>query len=193
METPLSFWIGFHVGVLSVLAIDLFRKVKVVTLREAAIWSSVWVILSLGFNGLVWHWKGSEKAIEFFTGYIIEYSLSIDNILVFVLVLSYFHVPQEYQHRVLFWGIFGAIVLRGVMIALGVVLVERFEWILYVFGAFLVFTGIKMLVQKEAHPDLEKNPLLRLCRRLLPMTSDYVDSKFLVRSNGAWLFTQLAL
>jgi len=195
METPLSFWIAFHVGVLIVISIDLFmfRKAHAVALREALIWSVVWVVLSLGFNGLVWHRMGSEKALEFFTGYIIEYSLSVDNILVFVLILSYFRVPPEYQHRVLFWGIFGAIVLRGMMIALGVALVERFEWILYIFGAFLLFTGIKILVQKEEHVDLEKNPVLRLCRRFLPVTPDYVGAKFFVRRDGRWFLTPLAL
>ncbi len=195
METPLSFWIGFHVGVLIVISIDLFmfRKAHAVALREASIWSVVWVVLSLGFNGLVWHRMGSEKALEFFTGYIIEYSLSVDNILVFVLILSYFRVPPEYQHRVIFWGIFGAIVLRGMMIAMGVALVERFEWILYIFGAFLLFTGIKILVQKEEHVDLEKNPILRLCRRFLPVTPDYVGAKFFVRRDGRWFLTPLAL
>jgi len=193
METPLSFWIGFHVGVLTVLAIDLFRKAEKVTMKEAAIWSGAWVVLSLGFNAWLWRWRGGEKALEFFTGYIIEYSLSVDNILVFVLILEYFRVPSEYQHRVLFWGVFGAIVLRGVMIGLGVALVERFEWILYLFGAFLVFTGIKMLVQKEERVDLEKNPVLRLCRKFLPVTPDYVGAKFLVRRNGRRIFTPLAL
>jgi tellurite resistance protein TerC len=193
METPLSFWIAFHVGVVAVLAVDLWRKPGAVSFREAGTWSAIWVALSLGFNAVVWWTRGPDRALEFLTGYIVEYSLSVDNILVFVLVMNYFRVPGAYQHRVLFWGVFGAIVLRGAMIALGVVLVERFHWVLYLFGVFLVFTGIKMLVSRDEGVDLENNGVLRFCKRWMPLTRDYVGAKFLAREGGRWLFTPLAL
>ncbi len=147
MHTNLWFWIAFNAGVLSVLAIDLFgfqRKAHAPSTKEAAIWTVVWVALSLGFNALIWYWEGHAKALEFLTGYLVEYSLSVDNIFVFVLVFSYFAVPAAFQHRVLFWGILSALILRGVMIGVGVALVETFHWVLYLFGAFLIFTGIKM-------------------------------------------------
>lgn len=193
METPLSFWIAFHIGVIAVLAVDLCRKEGAVSFREAGIWSAVWVALSLGFNALVWHLEGPGKALEFLTGYIVEYSLSVDNILVFVLVMSYFRVPPIHQHRVLFWGVFGAIVLRGAMIAVGVALVHRFQWLLYVFGAFLVFTGIKMYFSSDEGVDLENNAILRWCKRVMPVTPDYVGAKFIVRRGASWAFTPLAL
>src|SRR6267143_1328662 len=139
MHTNLWFWIAFNAGVLSVLAIDLFgfqRKAHAPSTKEAAIWTAVWVVLSLGFNALIWYWEGYAKALEFLAGYLVEYSLSVDNIFVFVLVFSYFAVPAAYQHRVLFWGILSALILRGVMIGVGVALVETFHWVLYLFDAF---------------------------------------------------------
>src|SRR6266446_9021268 len=152
MHTNLWFWIAFNAGVLSVLAIDLFgfqRNAHAPSTKEAAIWTVVWVALSLGFNALIWHWEGHAKALEFLTGYMVEYSLSVDNIFVFVLIFSYFAVPAAYQHRVLFWGILSALILRGVMIGVGVALVEAFHWALYLFGAFLVFTGLKMSFSRK--------------------------------------------
>lgn len=193
METPLSFWILFHVVAFAVLAVDLYRKPGVVSFREAGIWCAVWVLLSLGFCAVVWQFKSPQKAIEFLTGYVIEYSLSLDNVLVFVLVMEYFRVPAAHQHRVIFWGVFGAIVLRGGMIALGVALVQRFHWVLYFFGAFLVFTGIKMLVSRDAEVDLANNRILNLCKRWMPLTSDYRGAKFAVVEGGRLLFTPLAL
>ena len=193
METPLIFWIAFHVGVFAVLAVDLCRKPGAVSYREAGIWSAIWVALSLGFNAVVWRLKGPDKALEFLTGYLVEYSLSVDNVLVFVLVMEYFRVPAAYQHRVLFWGVFGAIVLRGAMIAVGVVLVHQFQWVLYVFGAFLVFTGIKMFFSGDEGVDLENNGILRWCKRIMPVTHDYVGAKFIVRNGAFWAFTPLAL
>src|ERR1043166_4044033 len=157
--TPLIFWVAFHVGVLAVLAVDLFvfhRKARPVTLKEASTWTAVWVTLSLIFNGWVWHWKGPDRGVEFLTGYIIEYSLSMDNILVFVVVMSYFRVPAEYQHRVLFWGVIGAFILRGIMIGLGVAIVHTFHWVLYLFSAFLVYTGFKLLFHQEEEVEMEK-------------------------------------
>ncbi|MDD2709565.1 MAG: TerC family protein [Verrucomicrobiae bacterium] len=194
MTTPLKFWIFFHIGVFAILAFDLFRKTKTVSFKEASFWSILWVSLSLGFNGLLWHWKGADKALEFFTGYVIEYSLSVDNIFVFVLIFSYFKVPGEYQHRVLFWGVAGALVMRGIMIGVGSALVERFHWILYLFGAFLVFTGIKMIFHKEDDAvNMEGNPLVRLCRRFLPISAKDNGPRFLARENGKWTLTPLAL
>ena len=193
---PLWFWIAFHVGVFVVLAIDLVgfnRKAHVVTIKEATAWSITWVLLSLSFNLLVWKLKGPEAALEFFTGYLIEYSLSVDNIFVFVLIFSYFQVPKKYQHRVLVWGILGALVMRGIMIWLGVALVERFHFVLYIFGAFLVITGIRMLVSKGEEIDLESNFLVKFCRRWMRLTPDYHGSKFLVKIGDAWMLTPLAL
>jgi tellurite resistance protein TerC len=182
--------------VLCVLAIDLFafqRKAHAPSTKEAAIWTAVWVTLSLGFNAVVWHWMGPAKALEFLTGYLIEYSLSVDNIFVFVLVFSYFAVPAAYQHRVLFWGILSALVLRGVMIAVGVAFIQSFHWALYLFGAFLLFTGIKMLFSRRKALDIEKNPLIRLVRGVLPVSDTYHGARFSVRRGGRLLLTPLAM
>lgn len=193
---PLWFWIAFHLGVFLVLAIDLVgfnRKAHEVSIREAIIWSVVWVALSLGFNLLVWHVKGVDAALDFFTGYVIEYSLSVDNIFVFVVIFSYFQVRKKYQHRVLVWGIIGALLMRGLMIWLGVSLVARFHWILYVFGAFLLVTGARMLVSHGEEIDLESNFVLRSCRRWMRVTSEYHGEKFIVKQAGQWMLTPLAL
>jgi tellurite resistance protein TerC len=193
---PTWFWIAFHVGVFIVLAIDLFgfhRKAHVVGIREAAAWVSVWVTLSLCFNVLVWQMRGPQAGLEFLTGYIIEYSLSVDNIFVFVLIFTYFRVPKEFQHRVLVWGILGALVMRGFMIWLGVTLIERFEFVLYIFGAFLLITGFRMLVSKGEEIDLESNFLLRLCRRWMRVTPEYHGQKFAVKIGNTWMLTPLAL
>ena len=193
---PLWFWIAFHVGVFIVLAIDLVgfnRKAHVVSIREATAWSIVWVTLSLSFNLLVWRLKGPSAALDFFTGYLIEYSLSVDNIFVFVLIFTYFQVPRKYQHRVLVWGIIGALVMRGLMIWLGVALVDRFHWILYIFGAFLLITGIRMMFSKGEEIDLESNFVLKLCRRWMRITPEYHGQKFVVNVDGRWLLTPLAL
>ena len=193
---PLWFWIAFHVGVFIVLAIDLFgfnRQAHVTSIREATIWSIVWVVLSLSFNLLVWHLKGAHDALDFFTGYVIEYSLSVDNIFVFVLIFSYFQVRRKHQHRVLVWGIIGALLMRGIMIWLGVALVDRFHWILYLFGGFLLITGIRMLVSKGEEFDLESNFVLRFCRRWMRVTPEYHGQKFAVKIDGHWMLTPLAL
>jgi len=183
-----ALWIAFNVGVLAVLAIDLgifHRKAHTVTVKEAAAWSSVWITLSLGFAGVIWRLMGSQPALEFVTGYLIEYSLSIDNIFVIVLIFSYFRIPDKYQHRVLFWGIIGALVMRGSMIAAGAFLIERFHWIIYVFGAFLVVTGIRMAMQDESDIEPEANPILKLVRRILPVTHDYRGQNFFVKEAPA--------
>jgi tellurite resistance protein TerC len=182
-------WIGFNVAVLAILALDLgvlHRRSEKVSLKEAAAWSAVWVALSLCFAFAIWRTMGEEKGLEFLTGYLIEYALSVDNIFVFVLIFTYFKVPENYQHRVLFWGIIGALLLRGVMIVAGSALVTRFSWTLYIFGAFLVFTGIRMALQKDEDAyNPERDPVLRLSRRLLPVTADYRGDKFFVHEPDA--------
>ena len=178
-------WVGFNVVVLAILALDLgvlHRRSAKVSLKEASTWSAVWVALSLCFAFAIYRTMGKESGLEFLTGYLIEYALSVDNIFVFVLIFSYFSVPEKYQHRVLFWGIIGALILRGVMIVAGSALVTRFAWTLYIFGAFLVFTGIKMALQKDEQGyNPERDPVLRLARRLVPVTADYRGDKFFVR------------
>ncbi|MBI5684770.1 MAG: TerC family protein [Verrucomicrobia bacterium] len=196
METPLWIWIAFIAGVLAMLALDIgvfHRKAHTVSLREAAVWTVVWVMLSVLFGAWVWWRGGSELGLQFFTGYVIEYSLSVDNIFVFVLLFTYFAVPSEYQHRVLFWGILTALVMRGLFIGLGVAIIERFGWVLYLFGAFLVVTGLKMFRHEnvEVHPD--QNPLVKLCKQWLPFTSGWVGSQFFARQNGRLMATPLFL
>lgn len=186
-DTPLLFWILFNVFVLGMLALDLgifHRQAHEVKVKEALLWSAVWVGLALLFNAGLFFWRGSTPALEFLTGYLIEKSLSVDNIFVFVLLFSYFKIPALYQHRVLFWGILGALVMRAAFIAAGVTLIERFHAVIYVFGAFLVFTGVKMWFSKgqEVHP--EKNPVLRIFRRFMPVTNELHGSRFLIRQNG---------
>jgi len=180
----MALFVAFNVGVLAVLAVDLGifnKKAHKISVKEAAIWSTIWITLSLGFAGLI-HWLyGPQSALEFVTGYVIEYSLSIDNIFVIVLIFSYFRIPGKYQHRVWFWGIIGALLMRGSMIGAGAILIQRFHWIIYVFGAFLVFTGIRMATQDESDIEPEANPVLRLVRRLLPVTHDYRDQAFFVK------------
>ncbi len=176
--------IAFNIVVLAILAVDLGvfnKKAHKISVKEAAAWSSVWIALSLGFAAAVDMLAGRQKALEFVTGYLIEYSLSIDNIFVIVLIFSYFRIAEKYQHRVLFWGIIGALLMRGSMIAAGAFLIERFNWIIYVFGAFLIFTGIRMAMQDEADIEPESNPILRLVRRLVPVTQDFRDQSFFVR------------
>lgn len=179
-------WVGFNAVVLTLIGVDLLvfhRRARQASLKEAAIWSAVWVGLSLTFSLFVFRFMGTNSGLEFLTGYLIEYALSVDNIFVFVLIFGYFRIPMEYQHRVLFWGIMGALILRGAMIGAGAVLVSRFEWILYLFGAFLVFTGVRMALQKsEDQYDPEKNPILRLVRKVIPVTPEYHGQQFFVRA-----------
>jgi tellurite resistance protein TerC len=173
----------FNVVVLAILAVDLGifnKKAHKISVKEAAIWSSIWIALSLGFAGYIYTWQGHEAALEFVTGYLIEYSLSIDNIFVIVLIFSYFRIAEKHQHRVLFWGIIGALLMRGAMISAGAFLIHRFHWIIYVFGAFLVFTGIRMAMQDESDIEPESNPVLRLVRRIVPVTQDFRGQNFFV-------------
>jgi tellurite resistance protein TerC len=185
----LLFWVLFNLFVLTMLAVDLWlfhRPGHTVKFREALRWSIGWILLAIAFAALVYFWRGRETAVEFTTGYIIELSLSVDNLFIFLLIFRYFKVPPDYQHKVLFWGIVGALVMRGVFIVVGIGLIRRFHWIIFVFGAFLVFSGIRLLGKKEAGIDPEKNPLVRLFRRLIPVTDDYVGDKFLVRQPGLY-------
>src|SRR6266700_576672 len=189
-------WIWFNLFVIAMLAIDLGvfnRKAHTVSLKEALTWSAVWIALSLAFNAGIYIFRGPDPAIQFFTGYLIEKSLSVDNIFVFVLIFSYFHVPTAYQHRVLFWGVLGALILRGALIDIGATLIEDFHWIIYIFGAFLVFTGIRMALQKNERVNPEKNPLLKFVRRVLPVTEDYEQSRFVVQRAGRLMVTPLLL
>jgi len=197
LEVPISVWIGFLSFVLIMLALDLGvfnRKAHTVSVKEAGIWTSVWVSLALLFNVGLYFIAGPQVGLEFLTGYLIEYSLSVDNIFVFVLIFSAFAVPSQYQHRVLFWGILGALIMRGIMIALGAALIQNYSWIIYVFGAFLVFAGIRMFFSHEEETvDLEKNPVLRFFRRAFPVTEGYHGQRFVVMENGKRMITPLLL
>ncbi len=177
-------WVGFNAFVLSMLAVDLFgfhKHAHEVRAREAALWSAVWVVLALLFGIGVSAFMGREAGLEYFAGYVIEKSLSVDNIFVFVLIFGLFRVPARYQHRVLFWGILGALLMRGAMIAAGAYLIAHFHWILYVFAGFLVFTGLRMVTHAARDIDPDANPLIRLVRRLVPVTPDYHGQRFFVR------------
>jgi tellurite resistance protein TerC len=195
MGTP-ALWVGFNLCVLLILAVDLGlfnRKAHAITLREAALWSAVWVTLSLGFNAWIFLAHGHKPGVEFLTAYLIEQSLSMDNIFVFLLIFRAFGVEPRFQHRVLFWGVLGAIILRGTMIGLGTVLIQRFEWVLYLFGVFLLYVGAHMLIRghEDFHP--ERNPLLRWARRIFPMAHTTQDERFFVKEAGRWAITPLLL
>jgi len=187
-------WVLFHLFVFGMLALDLgvfHRKAHVIHYKEALGWSGVWILLAMLFNGLVHFWKGEQAALEFFTGYVIEKSLSVDNIFVFLVIFSYFKIPAKSQHRVLFWGILGALIMRAIFIATGITLLEKFHWLIYVFGAFLVLTGIKMAVSHGKEMDLEKNPVLKLLRKIVPMTNVLHGEKFFTKENGKRVATPL--
>ncbi len=190
------FWTAFLAVVFCLLAFDLGvfqRKAHAISVREALFWSTVWVSLSLLFGiGIYLHY-GPHKGMEFFTGYLIEYALSVDNVFVFILIFSYFSVPARLHHRVLFWGILGALVMRAAFILAGAALIHAFHWVIYIFGAFLVFTGWKILQQRETEVEPEKNPMVRLFRRMVPMSADYQTGGFFVRQGGRVLATPLAL
>ena len=189
-------WIGFSLFFLIMLALDLglFNcKAHTIRYREAWIWSGVWVTLAMAFASIVFHYQGSQRGFEFLTGYLIELSLSVDNLFVFLLIFSYFKVPSKFQHRVLFWGVMGALFMRLTMIFVGAALINKFHWIIYIFGAFLVYTGIKMFKQEEIEIQPEQNPLVRLVTRFLPMTRHYEEEKFFTINNGKRAGTLLLL
>jgi tellurite resistance protein TerC len=198
MGTSIYFWIGFHVFVFIMLALDLgifHKKTHKVPVKEAVTWSIVWIALALLFNLFIYLDSdfGKTKALEFLTGYVIEYSLSVDNIFVFILIFSYFAVKDQYQHKILFWGIIGALIMRGIFIFTGVALIKRFEWIVLIFGGFLVFTGIRMLFQKDTEVDPEKNPVVRFFRKFLPVTHTLHGDKLIIRQNRRLYATPLFL
>jgi tellurite resistance protein TerC len=189
-------WISFNLFVLLMLALDLgvfHRKSHAVSVKEALIWTGVWITMALFFNLLIYSQLGEEKAVEFFTGYLIEKSLSVDNIFVIILIFSYFQVAAEYQHKVLFWGILGALVMRGIFIFSGIELIHRFHWLVYIFGGFLIFTGVKMLVSDDSKIEPEKNPLIRFARKLFSVTKNFEGSSFFVRREGKIWATPLFL
>src|SRR5687768_2410175 len=189
-------WFAFLAVIVLFLALDLgvfHKKAHVVRFKEAMGWTALWFSLAMAFAGALVPARGKEEALEFLTGYITELSLSMDNVFVIALIFGYFRVPSEYQHRVLFWGILGALLMRGVMIWLGAVLIKEFDWMLYVFGGFLVVTGIKMLFAQEEGVHPETNPLVRLARKFYPVSVDFEGQKFLTRVNGRNALTPLAL
>lgn len=205
-EGSIWLWVGFNLFVLALLALDLgvfHQKAHKVSIKEATIWSIVWITLSMLFNlGMYFFWdniapasnySNSEAALAFFTGYLLEKSLSVDNIFIFVVIFSFFAVPAAYQHRVLFWGIIGALIMRGTLIVVGAALLKEFHWIIYIFGAFLIFTGIRMAIQRneEVHP--EHNPVVKLLRRVMPVTEKYEGEQFFVRRLGKIMATPLFL
>jgi tellurite resistance protein TerC len=196
VTTSIWFWIAFHIGVFVAIGIDLFtfkRRGRELSMRAAAKRSVIWVLLSLGFNVLVWRIKGPHHGLDFFTGYIIEYSLSMDNIFVFVLIFAHFRVPPLAQRRVLVWGIVGALIMRGTMILCGIALVRRFHFILYLFGLFLLITAARMFFSERPEHDFSEGWLLRTCRRILPITREFHEEHFHVRIDGRWMLTPLAL
>lgn len=198
MGTSVYFWIGFHLFVFLMLALDLgvFHKhTHKVPVKEAITWSCIWIGLALLFDLFIYLDKdfGPVRALEFLTGYVIEYSLSVDNIFVFILIFTYFSVKEEYQHRVLFWGILGALIMRGIFIFTGVALINRFHWVVIIFGGFLVFTGIKMLFQKESAVDPDKNLIVKFFRKILPVTETYHAERLFIRKNRKVYATPLFL
>jgi len=188
------FWLLFNVGVLTLLILDLFvfnKKTETVSVKSALWWSAFWVGLAIAFNIFVYYWKGPEAALEFVTGYLIEESLSVDNLFVFMILFNYFRVPAGMQRKVLFWGIMGALVLRATFIIVGVELIEKFEWTVYVLGAFLVYTGVKMAINSDSEMEPEKNPLLNFINRFIPVSKSYDQDKFFTRINGKLFATPL--
>jgi tellurite resistance protein TerC len=196
MSARTLLWVIFGAVVVVMMSLDLgvfHRRRHEVKFKEAALWSAVWILLALGFAGLIAYERSANSALEFLTGYIIEESLSVDNLFVFLLIFSYFAVPSLYQHSVLFWGIIGAMVLRAIFIVTGVALIEKFEWVIYVFGAILIASGLKMALQKEKELNPESNPVLRLVRKLIPVTKEYEGGKFFIRREGRTFATPLLL
>src|SRR6476620_12281356 len=196
IATNIWFWVGFIAFVLAMLALDLGifnRNPHVVSPKDASLWTAVWVGLALLFAGGLLVFESHHSALTFLTGYLIEESLSIDNIFVIVLIFQYFAVPAQYQHRVLFWGILGALIMRGLFIGLGAALLARFEWIIYIFGALLVITGVRMALKQDEEFDAEQNPVVKAVRRVLPLTSGYRDKHFFVMENGRRYATPLLL
>lgn len=196
MDTSITFWILFNVFVLLMLALDLgvfHRKSHDVSVKEALIWTFVWVFLALIFNVIIYFWRGQQQALEFLTGYLVEKALSVDNIFVFIVIFTYFQVPTKYQHKVLFWGILGALIMRVIFIFAGVALLERFHFTIYIFGALLIFTGIKMFNHSNSKMDPGKNPVLKFFKKFMPVTQTFHGDKFFTKVDGKRFATPLFL
>lgn len=196
MDTPIVFWIIFNAFVLIMLALDLgvfHRKTHEISLRESLTWTFIWIFLALVFNAIIYSWKGRVQALEFFTGYLVEKSLSVDNIFVFLMIFTYFRIPPVYQHKVLFWGIIGALILRVIFIFAGVALIEKFHFTIYLFGALLIFSGYKMLQHNNTKIEPDKNPVIRFFKRFMPVTQELREDKFFVKTGGKRFATPLFL
>jgi tellurite resistance protein TerC len=196
MMSQILLWIGFNIFVIAMLALDLLifhRKAHEIKVREALLLSAFWIALALLFNLGIYFWRGSEAALQFLTGYLIEKSLSVDNLFVFLLIFTYFAVPPSYQHKVLFWGILGALLMRAVFIFAGITLILKFHWVIYVFGAFLLLTGVRMVSRKETKIRPEKNPIIRLFRQVMPVSDEYGEGKFFLREAGRLVATPLII
>jgi tellurite resistance protein TerC len=196
MDTPIVFWALFNAFVLLMLALDLgvfHRKTHEVSLKEALTWTFIWVFLALVFNAIIFYWRGRQQALEFFTGYLIEKALSVDNIFVFIMIFTYFQIPSKFQHKVLFWGILGALLMRVIFIFAGVALIEKFHFTIYVFGALLVYTGYKMFYHNNAKIEPDKNPLIRFFKKFMPVTHHLQEDNFFVKLNGKRFATPLFL
>lgn len=191
-----TLWIFFNVFILIMIVLDLgvfHRKSKEIGVKDALMWTSVWIVLAFCFNVFIYYQLGEEKAYEFFTGYLIEKSLSVDNIFVMILIFSFFNVPTAYQHKVLFWGILGALVMRVCFILVGVELIHKFHWLVYIFGAFLIYTGSKFFTQSDVKIDLEKNTMVRLARKWFRFTPNFEGDNFFVRKDGVLWATPLLI
>lgn len=193
-ETSIGIWFGFIIFILLVLLIDLgvfHKKSHSVGFKESLIWSGVWIALAMIFNGVIYFWRGQEDAMLFFTGYVIEKSLSVDNLFVFLLIFSYFKIPNQYQHKILFYGILGALIMRALFIFAGISIIEKFNWVIYIFGAFLIFSGLKMLKPESDNHDLEKSWVIIWTKKILPTSTHFHDDRFFVKSEGVWMITPL--
>jgi len=196
METPVLFWIIFNAFVLIMLALDLgvfHRKNTEVSVKNALTWTFVWVIIALLFNVIIYFWRGQQQALEYFTGYLIEKALSVDNIFVFIMIFTYFQIPTKYQHKILFWGIIGALIMRVIFIFAGVALLEKFHFTIYIFGALLVFTGIKMFNHNNSNIEPDKNPVVKFFKKFMPVTQTLYEDKFFTRIDGRRFATPLFL
>lgn len=194
MEHSLTLWVVFNIFIVTMLIVDLMvfnRKPHEISIRESLVWTAIWIILAVIFGIGLYYFMSPEASLEYFTGYLIEKSLSVDNIFVFLLIFTYFGVEPKYQHRVLFWGIFGALVFRLLFILIGVALIEKFHWVIYIFGAFLIFTGIKLGLEKDKEIQPEKNPVLKLVRRYIPVTKHYHGQNFFIKRGNRYIATPM--
>jgi tellurite resistance protein TerC len=196
MDTPIIFWILFNAFVLLMLALDLgvfHRKSHEVSVKEALTWTFVWISLAMVFNTIIFFWRGQQQALEFFTGYLVEKALSIDNIFVFIMIFGYFRIPSKYQHKVLFWGILGALIMRVIFIFAGVALIEKFHFTIYLFGALLIYTGYKMFYHNNATIEPDKNPVIKVFKKFMPVTPHLQEDNFFVKLDGKRFATPLFL